>query len=61
MGERHNPAIDLGPTTTMTDLGMHLIGEIEHGGTLLKVNDFALRGQRIHALFNQLAVDPGQR
>src|SRR5690606_1676268 len=45
VAERHDAAVDLGTTATMTDFGMHAVREVQWRGAGRQVDHLALRGQ----------------
>ncbi|MNJ69250.1 hypothetical protein D3C77_655790 [compost metagenome] len=48
VGERHDPAIDLGAPAVMADLGVHAVGKIKRRGALGQVDGVTVRGEHIH-------------
>ena len=48
MRQRHDTAIDLGALATVTDLGVHLVREVQHRRTQRQVQHLATRRQHIY-------------
>ena len=42
VSQGHNPAIDLGTLAAMSDLGVHVVGKIQHGCTKREVDYLSL-------------------
>src|SRR3546814_5080533 len=61
MIERHDAAIDLGAATAMPDLGMYVIGKVEHGATARQVDHLATRREHVHPILDQIAAQPGDK
>src|SRR5690606_27931464 len=57
--ERHDAAVDLGAAAAVADLGVHGVGEVEHGGATRQVDDFAARGDHVDAVLDQLGGEAG--
>ncbi len=56
MGQRHDPAVDLGPAAAVPDHGVHVVGEIQRRGPVRQVDHLAHRGQGVDAVLDQLGV-----
>ena len=56
MGERHDAAIDLGPTRAVPDHGVHVVGEVQHGATTWQVDHLALGRERVDAFLGKLCI-----
>jgi hypothetical protein len=48
MRQGHDATIEFGATATVTNFGVHLVGEIQHRRTRRKVDDLTTRRQHIN-------------
>ena len=59
--QRHDASVDLGAAAAMADIGVHVIGEIEHRGAARQVHDAALRRQQVNAVFEDVGLESGEQ
>ena len=59
--QRHDAAVDLGAAAAVADIGVHVVGEIEHGRAARQVHDLALRRQQIDAIFEHVGLEAGEQ
>ena len=59
--QRHDAPIHLGTTAAMADIGMHQIGEIQHGGTFRQVEHLAPGGQQVDAILDDIGAETGKQ
>src|SRR3546814_1682327 len=45
----------------MPDLGMYVIGKVEHGATARQVDHLATRREHVHPILDQIAAQPGDK
>jgi hypothetical protein len=61
MIERHQAAVQLRAATAMPDIGVDVVGEIEHGRAFRQVHDLALRRQQVDAVLDHFGLQTGEQ
>ena len=52
-------AVDLGAAAAVADVGVHVVGEVQHRGSARQVHHLALRREQVHAVVEQVGAQPG--
>jgi len=59
--QRHDASVDLRAARAMADVGVHGVGEVEHGRAARQIDDLPLRCEQVDAVFENGGLESGEQ